>query len=84
MAHVQIYIKPTCPYCMRAKQLLTEKGVAFEEIDVNQQPEVYTALKQRTNHHTVPQIFIDEQFIGGCDQLYALERDGKLDALLGN
>lgn len=84
MAHVQIYIKPTCPYCMRAKQLLTEKGVAFEEINVNQQPEVYTALKQRTNHQTVPQIFIDEQFIGGCDQLYALERDGKLDALLGN
>lgn len=84
MAHVQIYIKPTCPYCMRAKQLLTEKGVAFEEIDVNQQPDVYTALKQRTNHPTVPQIFINEQFVGGCDQLYALERNGQLDALLGN
>lgn len=83
MAHVQIYIKPTCPYCVRAKQLLTEKGVAFEEIDVNQQPDVYTALKQRTNHPTVPQIFINEQFVGGCDQLYALERNGQLDALLG-
>lgn len=83
MAHVQIYIKPTCPYCVRAKQLLTEKGVVFEEIDVNQQPDVYTALKQRTNHPTVPQIFINEQFVGGCDQLYALERNGQLDALLG-
>lgn len=82
MATVHIYIKPTCPYCIRAKQLLQEKGVAFSETDVNQQPEVYASIKQQTGHQTVPQIFINQQFIGGCDQLYALERDGQLDALL--
>lgn len=82
MVAVHIYIKPTCPYCIRAKQLLQQKGVTFTETDVNQHPDVYTSLKQQTGHQTVPLIFISQQFIGGCDQLYALERNGQLDKLL--
>lgn len=80
--NVILYTKPSCPYCVRAKQLLEQKGIAFTDINVATDPKVYAELKQRTNHHTVPQIFINDQFIGGCDQLYALEREGKLDALL--
>ncbi|MDO4222700.1 MAG: glutaredoxin 3 [Acinetobacter sp.] len=82
-ANVLIYTTPTCPYCMRAKHLLEQKGVAFKEVDLSREaPEVRAELQQRTNHRTVPQIFINEQFIGGCDNLYALEREGKLDSLL--
>lgn len=82
MTQVTIYTKPTCPYCIRAKQLLSSKGVSFTDINVAEDPEAYEQLKQRTNHKTVPQIFINEQFIGGCDDLYALESAGKLDSLL--
>nr|WP_111895098.1 glutaredoxin 3 [Acinetobacter sp. MB5] len=83
MAEVVIYSTTVCPYCVRAKQLLTRKGVAFKEINLsNEAPEVRIELMQRTNHRTVPQIFINDQFIGGFDQLYALEREGKLDPLL--
>ncbi|WP_273778453.1 MULTISPECIES: glutaredoxin 3 [unclassified Acinetobacter] len=82
-AEVTIYSTTVCPYCIRAKQLLERKGVAYKEINLsNEAPEVRVELMQRTNHRTVPQIFINEQFIGGFDQLYALEREGKLDALL--
>lgn len=82
-AAVTLYLTPTCPYCHRAKQLLTHKGVMFDAIDLSQQPAaVRTELMQRTGSRTVPQIFIDGQFIGGCDDLYTLERQGKLDALL--
>jgi glutaredoxin 3 len=80
---VKVYLTPTCPYCHRAKQLLTHKGVSFEEIDLSRQPSsVRSTLTAQTGSRTVPQIFIAEQFIGGCDDLYALERQGKLDALL--
>jgi glutaredoxin 3 len=83
MANVIIYSTTVCPYCIRAKQLLQRKGVEYKEINLsNEAPEVRTELMQRTNHRTVPQIFIKDQFIGGFDQLYALERDGKLDGLL--
>lgn len=82
-AEVTIYSTTVCPYCIRAKQLLERKGVAYKEINLsNEAPEVRVELMQRTNHRTVPQIFINEQFIGGFDQLYALERESKLDALL--
>jgi glutaredoxin 3 len=83
MANVTIYSTTVCPYCIRAKQLLQRKGVEYKEINLsNEAPEVRTELMQRTNHRTVPQIFIKDQFIGGFDQLYALEREGKLDDLL--
>ncbi len=83
MAEVTIYSTAVCPYCIRAKQLLARKGVTFKEVNLsNEAPEVRVELMQRTKHRTVPQIFIGEQFIGGFDQLYALEREGKLDDLL--
>ena len=83
MAQVTIYSTTVCPYCVRAKQLLERKGVEYKEINLSKEaPEVRIELMQRTNHRTGPQIFIDDQFIGGFDQLYALEREGKLDQLL--
>ena len=83
MAEVIIYSTTVCPYCVRAKQLLERKGVEYKEINLSKEdPQVRLNLMQRTNHRTVPQIFINEQFIGGFDQLYALEREGKLDELL--
>ena len=82
-AKVVVYSTSVCPYCVRAKQLLERKGVAYDEINLSTEaPEVRLELMQRTNHRTVPQIFINDQFIGGFDQLYALEREGKLDPLL--
>jgi glutaredoxin 3 len=80
---VIVYTTPICPYCVRAKQLLKQKGVSFSEIDLSRESaEARSELMARTRHRTVPQIFIGEQFIGGFDDLYALERQGKLDALL--
>ncbi|EOQ61782.1 MULTISPECIES: glutaredoxin 3 [Acinetobacter] len=82
-ANVIVYSTSVCPYCVRAKQLLERKGVAYKEVNLSvEAPEVRVELMQRTNHRTVPQIFINDQFIGGFDQLYALEREGKLDELL--
>lgn len=82
MANVVIYTTPTCPYCIRAKQLLTRKGQAFEEVDVSGNMELRQELQARTKQRTVPQIFINEQHVGGCDDLHALERNGQLDGLL--
>ncbi|MFZ3194147.1 MAG: glutaredoxin 3 [Moraxellaceae bacterium] len=80
---VTIYTTPYCPYCVRAKQLLAQKQVLFTEVDLSREPaQVRTDLMNKTRHRTVPQIFIGEQFIGGCDELFGLERHGKLDALL--
>ena len=82
-ANVIVYSTVSCPYCVRAKQLLERKGIDFKEINLsNEAPEVRVELMQRTKHRTVPQIFIKDQFIGGFDQLYALEKAGKLDELL--
>ncbi|MCJ8145984.1 glutaredoxin 3 [Acinetobacter sp. A3.8] len=82
-ANVVVYSTSVCPYCVRAKQLLERKGVAYKEINLSTEaPEVRIELMQRTNHRTVPQIFINDEFIGGFDQLYALERDGQLDSKL--
>lgn len=82
-AKVKVYSTTFCPYCVRAKQLLERKGVAYTEINLDKEdPEVRIELTQKTKHRTVPQIFINEQFIGGFDQLYALEKEGKLDQLL--
>lgn len=82
MAEVIIYTTPICPYCVRAKQLFKQKGLEWTEIDVSRDANERMALMERTKQRTVPQIFINGQHVGGCDDLYALERAGKLDALL--
>lgn len=85
MALVEIYTTAFCPYCHRAKRLLRDKGVDFEETDVTMSPRKRARMRERAEgRHTVPQIFIDGQGIGGCDELTALERTGRLDELLGS
>ena len=80
---VEIYTKTTCPYCWRAKHLLNEKGVAFREIVVDfGGPEKQVMIQRANGRMTVPQIFIGERHVGGCDDLMALERSGKLDELI--
>ncbi|MBJ7578726.1 glutaredoxin 3 [Devosia sp. MC532] len=84
MAKVEIYTTPTCPYCHAAKALLTEKGVAFEEISVVD-PAVRELMMERAHgRRTVPQIFIGETHVGGYDDMSALDRQGGLDLLLAN
>lgn len=84
MQQVEIYTSPLCGFCHAAKRLLTSKGVNFAEVDVLAQPERKPEMIERANGvRTVPQIFIGGTHVGGCDDLYALERAGKLDALLG-
>jgi glutaredoxin 3 len=83
MAHVEIYSSPLCGFCHRAKRLLSSKNVSFKEINVLAQPAKRAEMTQRANGgRTVPQIFINKKHIGGSDELAALERAGKLDALL--
>lgn len=83
MKNVEIYTSPLCGFCHAAKRLLSEKGVSFAEVDVLEHPERRAEMTQRANGgRTVPQIFIGDLHVGGCDDLYALERAGKLDALL--
>ena len=84
MASVEIYTKSFCPYCARAKALLGTKGVAFEEYEISAGGEKRQEMIQRAGGRTtVPQIFIDDRHVGGSDDLMALEREGKLDAMLG-
>lgn len=84
MAKVEIYTKDWCGYCARAKALLTDKGVAFEEYDITLGgPKREEMLERAPGRTSVPQIFIDGAHIGGSDDLSALNRAGKLDALLG-
>jgi len=82
MQNAEIYTKDYCPYCHRAKELLSIKGISFIEYDVTRDSELENQMRQRTGRHTVPQIFIDEQHIGGCDDLFALDEQGRLDNLL--
>lgn len=83
MKSVEIYTSPLCGYCHMAKRLLNSKGVSFVEVDVLANPEKKAEMVQRANGgRTVPQIFIGETHVGGSDDLHALERAGKLDALL--
>jgi glutaredoxin 3 len=85
MSPIEIYTTRYCPYCQAAKRLLSRKGVDFTEIDVSGDPQRRSAMTARANGRmTVPQIFIGATHVGGCDDLYALERAGKLDPLLGN
>ncbi|PWB37696.1 glutaredoxin 3 [Pseudomonas sp. NDM] len=82
MNKVIVYSSDYCPYCSRAKHLLASKGVAFEEIKVDGKPQLRAEMTQKSGRTSVPQIWIGAKHIGGCDDLYALERAGKLDALL--
>ena len=84
MPRIEIYATPTCPFCIAAKALLTRKGAPFEEIDVSAKPERRAEMVGRAGgRRTVPQIFIDGTHVGGSDDLHALDRDGRLDRMLG-
>ena len=83
MQSVEIYTSPLCGFCHAAKRLLTHKGVTFAEVDIARNPDRRAEMMQRANgRHTVPQIFVGTTHVGGYDDLNALERAGKLDALL--
>lgn len=82
MPNVLIYTSAWCPYCIRAKGLLNQKGVDFEEISVDGKPDLRADMARKAGKTSVPQIWIGEQHVGGCDDLFALERTGKLDPLL--
>ena len=83
MKKVEIYTSPLCGFCHRAKSLLNQKGVQFEEIDVLSHPDEKPAMIKRADGaRTVPQIFIGDIHVGGCDELFSLERAGHLDGML--
>lgn len=83
MAQVVIYSTQVCPYCVKAKQLLSSKGAAFQDIDISRDPALVEEAQTRSGgRRTVPQIFIGDLHVGGCDDLFALDAEGKLDALL--
>ena len=83
MSEVTIYTKAYCPYCVRAKSVLDNKGVVYQEIRIDEQPELRPQMIERASgRSTVPQIFIGTAHIGGCDDMLALDAAGKLDPLL--
>ncbi|TWH76099.1 glutaredoxin 3 [Azomonas agilis] len=82
MPDILIYTSATCPYCIRAKGLLSQKGVPFQEISVDGKPEVRADMAQKAGRTSVPQIWIGDRHVGGCDDLFALERSGQLEPLL--
>lgn len=79
---VTLYVSDWCPYCQRAKGLLAQKNVAFSEINVEEQPKAREEMIARSGRRTVPQIFIGDRHVGGCDDLFELDRSGKLDRLI--
>lgn len=82
MPKVTIYTTQLCPYCHMAKRLLASKGVAFHEIDVSRDAGLRAEMTAKAGRHTVPQIWIGDRHVGGCDDLYALDSQGELDPLL--
>ncbi|WP_114194793.1 glutaredoxin 3 [Edaphovirga cremea] len=82
MAKIEMYTKATCPFCHKAKALLKSKGATFTEIAIDSHPEKREEMIARSGRTTVPQIFIDDQHIGGCDDLHALDARNGLDSLL--
>jgi glutaredoxin 3 len=83
MSTITVYTTKLCPYCHMAKELLRKKGVIFQEIDVSSCRELRAQMSQKAGgRNTVPQIWIGETHVGGCDDLYTLEREGRLDVLL--
>ena len=83
MPKVEIFCTPYCPYCIRAKKLLENKNVEYEDIRVDKLPERHDEMIKRSNRTSVPQIFIDDFHVGGCDDLFELEAEGTLDSHLG-
>lgn len=81
---VVIYSTAVCPYCVRAKRLLEMKGVAYQDIRVDIEPQRRQEMIQRSQRYTVPQIWVGDVHVGGCDDLFALESRGELDRLLSN
>lgn len=85
MPKVTLYVTSICPYCVRAKQLLTKKGVPYTTVDVSENHQLRQDMTEKSGgRFTVPQIFVNDKYIGGCDDLYALDRNGELDRLLKN
>ncbi|MBV2141888.1 glutaredoxin 3 [Falsochrobactrum sp. TDYN1] len=82
MVDITVYTRPGCPYCTRAKELLTSKGVEFNEINAGTTPELRAQMRERSGRNTFPQIFVGSVHVGGCDDLFALDSQGKLDGLL--
>ena len=82
MSKVVIYSSDFCPFCHRAKSLLSKKGASFKEINIDGEPKARSKMMELSGQRTVPQIWIGETHVGGCDDLYALERSGSLSALL--
>jgi glutaredoxin 3 len=83
MRKVEIYCTDTCPYCVRAKRLLDEKGVSYLEWRVDRVPDLRPEMEARSGRTSVPQIFIDSRYVGGFDDLSELDMEGELDRLLG-
>jgi glutaredoxin 3 len=79
---VTLYVSDWCPYCQRAKSLLTQKQIAFNEVNVEDDVKFREEMMARSNRRTVPQIFIGDKHVGGCDELYALDHSGELDRLI--
>jgi glutaredoxin 3 len=79
---VTLYVSDWCPYCQRAKSLLTQKQVIFDEVNVDDDAKFREEMTARSNRNTVPQIFIGDKHVGGCDDLFALDRSGELDRLI--
>lgn len=82
MRNIDLYSKDYCPYCHRAKELLSIKGVQYNEIDVTHDNALEVEMRQRSGQRTVPQVFIGQQHIGGCSDLFTLDERGELDPLL--
>jgi glutaredoxin 3 len=82
MAHVLMYTTAICPYCVNAKKLLAQKGVSVEEVRVDQNPQLRKEMMEKSGQRTVPQIWINEHHVGGFTELWALDKQGKLDQLL--
>ncbi|AJE23034.1 glutaredoxin 3 [Azotobacter chroococcum] len=84
MPKIVIYTRDWCSYCARAKRLLDAKGALYQEIDIEGSPELEAEMRRKAGRTSVPQIWIGDAHVGGCDDLHALERAGRLDALLGD
>ena len=84
MKKITIYTTPYCPFCIRAKQLLKNKNIEFQEIDLSEKPGQFDVMSKKSNGaRTVPQIFVDDTHIGDCDYIHELDNQGKLDKILG-